>query len=120
MKGVGRKMKSIVQRVLELLGPLLAFQYRRDAKQDEDKGLPFTAAMEWRHAAEVSSWVTPLANSYWREWERIMQLSRRLAEPIGVAHPLLYPDRVCVTGLAQLSPWFPAQSCSNTSSESPA
>jgi hypothetical protein len=91
--GAGKEMKSIVQRVLGFLGPLLAFHYRRAAKQDEDNGFPFTAAMEWRHAAELSSWVTPLANSSWREWERIIQLSRRLAEPIGVAHPWLYSDR---------------------------
>ena len=82
MKNVGEM--NIVQRVLRLVGPLLAFRYCRAAKQDEDNGLPFTAAMEWRQAAELSSWVTSLANSYWREWERIMQMSRSLAEPIGV------------------------------------
>lgn len=63
----------------------LALRYRRAAQRDEKNGLPFTAAMEWRKAAELSSWITLLSNYCWREWERIMHLPRRLAEPIGLA-----------------------------------
>lgn len=74
-----------MRRVSNLAGPLLALRYRRAAQRDENNGFPLTAAMEWRKAAELSSWITLLANRYWREWERIMQLSRCLAEPIGVA-----------------------------------
>jgi hypothetical protein len=82
-----QQMKGQVnmRRVSNLAGPLLALRYRRAAQRDENNGFPFTAAMEWRKAAELSSWITLLANRYWREWERIMQLSRCLAEPIGVA-----------------------------------
>jgi hypothetical protein len=74
-----------VRRVLQLAGPFLALRYRQAAQRDENNGFPLTAAMEWRKAAELSSWITLLANHYWREWERIMHLPRRLAEPIGVA-----------------------------------
>jgi hypothetical protein len=74
-----------IRHVIKLAGPLLALRYRRAAQRDENNGFPFAAAMEWREAAELSSWITPLANGYWREWERIMHLPRRLSEPIGVA-----------------------------------
>jgi hypothetical protein len=82
-----QQMKGQVNswRVLMILGPLMALGYRRAAQRDENNGLPFTAAMEWRKAAELSSWITLLSNRYWREWERIMHLPRRLAEPIGLA-----------------------------------
>jgi hypothetical protein len=74
-----------VRCAIKLAGPILALRYRRAAQRDENNGFSFTAAMEWRRAAELSSWIAPLANRYWRQWERIMQLSRRLAAPIGVA-----------------------------------
>jgi hypothetical protein len=73
------------RRVLKLAGPILALRYSRAAQRDENNGFTFTAAMEWREAAELSSWLTLLANRYWGEWERVMHLPRRLAEPIGVA-----------------------------------
>lgn len=78
------KARINVRRALILVGPLLAYRYCGAAKRDEHNGFPFTAAMEWRKAAEMSSWITLLANRYWREWERIMHLPRRLAEPIGL------------------------------------
>lgn len=65
-------------------GPILALRYCRAARLDEDNGFPFTAAMEWRRAAELASWIAPLANRYWREWERIMHVSHRSRELIGV------------------------------------
>ena len=79
------KNQIIARCALRLAGPILALRYRRAAQRDENNGFSFTAAMEWRRAAELSCWITPLANRYWREWERIMHLSRRLAVPIGVA-----------------------------------
>ena len=68
-----------------LAGPILALRFRRAAQRDEHNGFSFTAAMEWRRAAELSSWITPLADRYWRGWERIMHLSSRFAAPIGTA-----------------------------------
>ena len=67
-----------------LQGAVLALRYWRAAESDERHGLPFTAAMNWRKAAELSSWITVVANFYWRQWERVMHLPRRLAGPIGV------------------------------------
>ena len=76
-------MKVNLRGTLIFFGPVLALHYCWAANRDENNGFPLTAAMEWRHAAELSSWITPLANWYWREWERLMQLSRRFAGPIG-------------------------------------
>jgi hypothetical protein len=67
-----------------ITGPFLALRYNAAARRDENNGAPFTAAMEWRKAAELSSWNSLLADRYWREWERIMRLPRHLAGPIGV------------------------------------
>jgi hypothetical protein len=74
-----------------IAGPAKALQYSRAAEQDERKGFPYTAAMEWRKAAELFPANTRAAEYSWRQWERIMRLRRRLAGPIGVAHvPALY------------------------------
>jgi hypothetical protein len=84
-----------MRRLLKLAGPVLALHYRRAAQRDESHGFSIAAAMEWRRAAELSSWITPLANRYWREWERIMHLSRRLAMPLGIANavPIAVPQQ---------------------------
>ena len=62
-------------------GPLLALRLRRRARKDEKDGFHFTAAMEWRMAAESCAPNRILAGWCWREWERIMQLPRRMAAP---------------------------------------
>ena len=88
MKGVEErqmKLQVTIQRLLRLAGPVLSVRYYWAARRDENGGFPFTAATEWRKAAELSSCFTLLAERYWREWERIMQVPRRLAEPIGIA-----------------------------------
>ena len=92
---------KVGQSVLRVGGPILALRYRRAALRDENNGLPFTAAMEWRKAAELSSWITLLADRYWREWERIMNLPRCLADPIGlVPTAALQPNSPCRWELA--------------------
>lgn len=62
--------------------PAKAFQYGCAAERDERKGLPYTAALEWRKAAELFPADTRPAEYFWRQWERVMQLPRRLAGPI--------------------------------------
>lgn len=52
--------------------------------------------MEWRHAAELFHSNTLAADCFWRQWERVMQLPRRLAEPITDSRP----------GVLQLEPMF--------------
>jgi len=54
----------------------------RNAKQDEQNGFPFAAALEWREAAELCASIGSLADSCWLEWERIMRLPRRMAAAI--------------------------------------
>ncbi len=68
-----------------IAGRAKALQYSRAAELDERKGFPYTAAMEWRKAAELFPANTRAAEYSWRQWERIMRLPRRLAGPIGVA-----------------------------------
>ncbi len=60
-----------------------AIHYSYAAHRDEDAGFPCTAAIEWRHAAELFAPNTLPAEYCWRQWERIMQLPRRLADPIS-------------------------------------
>jgi hypothetical protein len=48
------------------------------ARFEEQQGFPFTAAMKWREAAELSADHTDLAERCWSEWERIMGLPRSL------------------------------------------
>ncbi len=55
------------------------FHYIRAARCDEENGFPYTAASEWRKAAELLNWNTLAADYAWRQWERIMQLPRRMA-----------------------------------------
>jgi hypothetical protein len=65
--------------------PAKAFQYGCAAERDERKGFPYTAAMQWRKAAELFAPNTRAAEYSWRQWERIMQLPRRLAKPIDIS-----------------------------------
>ena len=60
-----------------------AIHYVRAAQRDERDGFPHTAAMEWRHAANLFAAETSAADYFWWQWERIMQLPRQLAGPIG-------------------------------------
>lgn len=62
--------------------PARAFQYGCAAERDERNGLPYTAAMQWRKAAELFPRDTLAAEYFWRKWERVMQLPRRLAMPV--------------------------------------
>jgi len=61
-----------------------AFHCRRAAQREERNGFLYTAAMKWRKAAELFAPDTRAVECCWREWERIMQLPRRLAGPACV------------------------------------
>jgi hypothetical protein len=56
-----------------------AFHYGYAAHRDERNGFVYTAAMEWRHAAELFAPDTLVGQYCWTQWERIMSLPRRLA-----------------------------------------
>jgi len=68
----------------------MAARYCLAAQDDERNGFPFTAAMEWRKAAELLGSSTPIAALCWCEWERIMRLPRRLAGPIVASNAATY------------------------------
>jgi hypothetical protein len=73
-----------------IAGVFRAFPYACAAERDERNGLPYTAAMEWRKAAELTT-NTRAAEYSWQQWERIMQLPRRLARPVGASQPANVP-----------------------------
>ncbi len=73
--------------------PTKAFHYGREARRDERNGFPYTAAMEWRKAAELFSRDTRAAEHCWRQWERIMHLPRRFAGPMGVSCMAALPEK---------------------------
>jgi hypothetical protein len=58
-----------------------AFQCSSDAQREERNGYKYTAAMKWRNAAELFAPDTRAVEYCWLQWERIMQLPRRLAGP---------------------------------------
>ena len=60
-----------------------AIKYCRAAQTEEKNGFAYTAAVEWQKAAELLSPIPFLADRCWLQWERIMQLPRRLAGPIS-------------------------------------
>lgn len=58
---------------------LKALHLRRAARRDERDGFAYTAATEWRHAAELFPANTSTSEYCWAQWERIMRLPRRFA-----------------------------------------
>jgi len=57
--------------------------YCNAAHRDESHGYKFTAAMEWRKAAELLTAFPAAADPCWRKWEQLMELPRQLANPVG-------------------------------------
>ena len=74
-----------------------ALHLKRAAKRDESHGFSHTAAMEWRHAAELFAPNTLASDYCWGQWERIMRLPRRLAQPVGVAVTKVIPLNSALT-----------------------
>ncbi len=62
-----------------------AFHCSRDAQREERNGFKYTAAMKWRSTVELFAPDTRAVEFCWCEWERIMQLPRRLAGPTCAA-----------------------------------
>ncbi len=62
-------------------GPAIAIAYGVAASRDEKNGYRLTAAFEWRKAAELLAIFPSAADHCWQQWERIMNLPRRLADP---------------------------------------
>jgi hypothetical protein len=62
-----------------------AARYCRAAQRDEHRGYAYAAAFQWRKAAELLTPMPAIADQCWNQWERLMQLPRRLAAPIGTA-----------------------------------
>ncbi len=62
--------------------PVIGIAYCCAAQRDEREGYVITAALEWRHAAELMASLPAVADRCWSHWERIMHLPRRLAGPI--------------------------------------
>ena len=84
--------------------PAKAFHCASAAQRDECEGFPYTAAMEWRRAAELFGPHTRAAEYSWRKWERIMHLPRRLAEPVGVSQPATVPLAAASASRSAIAP----------------
>jgi hypothetical protein len=105
----GTKAAQLVWRVRRFLeiaaGLKLGVEYWRAAERDEKNGFPFTAALEWRKAAELFGPIPQLSDRCWREWERLVHLPRRFArtnvESVVRTHRSLTPDSQKIMG-AQL------------------
>jgi hypothetical protein len=79
--------------------PAKSVHYVCAAQRDERNGFPYTAAMEWRHAAELMGMNTLLGEYCLWQWERIMDLSRRLAASISFS-----PDVDCLEQSSAIRP----------------
>jgi hypothetical protein len=81
----GNAMAAIIgQKLVEGATSLAhAMKYCRAAQTEEKNGFAFTASVEWQKAAESLAPFPSLADYCWQQWERIMRLPRRLANPIA-------------------------------------
>jgi hypothetical protein len=84
-----------------------AFQYLCAAHRDERNGFPYTAAIEWRDAAELLFPISLAAEYCWRQWERIMQLPRGMAIPFTASQIVAFPRNAAFTEPAQTRPVHP-------------
>jgi hypothetical protein len=81
-----------------------AFHYCCAATRDERNRFPYAAAAEWRQSAELFATGTSAAEYCWRQWERIMQVPRRLAGPIGDSSRVTFVAKRVSTTQAALQP----------------
>jgi hypothetical protein len=58
-------------------------RYACAALRDERNGYQYTAAIQWRRAAELFVLNTAPEEYCWRQWERIMRVPRKFAVPIS-------------------------------------
>ena len=87
-----------------IAGLVRAFQYGCAAEREVRDGFPYTAAMDWRKAAGLFPANTRAAGYCWRQWERIMQLPRRLAGPFGASPVRAVPPKSASTKLPAREP----------------
>ena len=90
--------------------PAIAVAYCRAAQRDEANGNAFTAAIEWRKAAQLLAPIPVAAELCWQQWERIMRLPRRLAQPIVASAPMPVP----VGASCPFPPMVPVHICPAT------
>jgi hypothetical protein len=76
------KARHLPRLLIVMFRSALAMRYCLAAQRDEMGGFPFTAAVEWRKAAELLGPITTMSDRCWLEWERIMRLPRHLAGAI--------------------------------------
>lgn len=88
--GQPRRLRNLV---VVASGMAVGLRYCRLAQRDEQNGFPYTAAFEWRKAAELLRPFGGLASRCWLEWERIMEMPRRLAIPLAADEPPISPVR---------------------------
>lgn len=88
--------KSVVAKIVgwwirNMVARAKALNYGRAALCDERNGFPYTAAMEWRQAAELLGSGSVAAESCWWQWERIVHLPRQLAGSYSSSRRVTFP-----------------------------
>jgi hypothetical protein len=83
MQGHGLSENDALQLIVALSRFCVAQRRRSEARRSEKDGFRLSAAMQWRHAAELFDPELNLSDRCWREWERVTMLRRELAAPIG-------------------------------------
>lgn len=101
MKSAKTRNSAIASLCAWCLGTMVAwkaFYYVWAAHKDERSGFLYTAAIEWRDAAELLLPITLAAEYCWRQWERIMHLPRELAIPFRASQVLAFRQNAAFTG----------------------
>jgi hypothetical protein len=87
--------------IARIVATARAFHYWQAAQRDERAGFFYTAALEWRHVADLFP-NTHAAEYSWQQWERIMHLPRRFAGPVYSAPAGAFPEQAsAITALPQ-------------------
>jgi hypothetical protein len=78
--------------IARIVATAKALHYWHAAQRDERAGFLYTAALEWRHVADLFP-NTHAAEYSWQQWERIMHLPRRFAGPVYSAPAGAFPEQ---------------------------
>ena len=110
MKSSATRNWSIAKRCASWIRSIVAakaFHYVWAAYRDELNGFPYTAAIEWREAAELLLPISLAAEYCWRQWERILHLPRQMAMPFQASGIVALPGNPGFTAQAETKPVDP-------------
>jgi hypothetical protein len=87
MRSYQQKMQAVAAAAAEYIAGIAVttqfLRYARAAHRDERNGFRYSAAIQWRRAADLFGSNRFAVEYCWQQWERIMRVPRRLAVPIS-------------------------------------